>query len=73
MTGSVRITLKRSLIGATDRQRACVATLGLRRVGQSVVRPASPEVEGLLRRVRHLVEVEPLHEVNTGGRDAATD
>jgi len=62
--------LKRSLIGATDRQLACVATLGLRRGGQEVVRPASPELEGVLRRIRHLVEVTPVRE---GGRDAPSD
>lgn len=53
----VRITLRRSLIGAKPVHRACAATLGLRRVGQSVVRPWGPELEGLLRSIRHLVEV----------------
>ncbi|MER3456441.1 MAG: 50S ribosomal protein L30 [candidate division GAL15 bacterium] len=56
----VRITLRRSLIGTKPVHRACVATLGLRKVGQSVVRPWGPELEGLLRRIRHLVEVEPV-------------
>ena len=55
----VRITLRRSLIGTKPVHRACVATLGLRKVGQSVVRPWGPELEGLLRRIRHLVEGEP--------------
>jgi large subunit ribosomal protein L30 len=58
----VRITLRRSLIGTKPVHRACVATLGLRKVGQSVVRRAGPELEGLLRRIRHLVEVQPLAE-----------
>ncbi len=56
----VRITLRRSLIGTKPVHRACAATLGLRRVGQSVVRPATAELQGLLRRIGHLVEVEPL-------------
>jgi large subunit ribosomal protein L30 len=56
----VRITLRRSLIGTKPVHRACVRTLGLRKVGQSVVRPVGPELEGILRRIRHLVEVEPL-------------
>jgi large subunit ribosomal protein L30 len=55
----VRITLVRSLIGTKPVHRACAATLGLKKVGQSVVRPWNPELEGLLRRIRHLVEVEP--------------
>ncbi len=63
----MRITLKRSPIGTPEDQRAAVRTLGLRRLGQSVVRAWSPEVEGLVRKVRHLVAVE-----REEGGDAAT-
>lgn len=56
----LRITLRRSLIGSTALQRACVATLGLRRVGQWVVRPDNARTAGLLRKVRHLVEAVPI-------------
>ncbi|HUU60887.1 MAG TPA: 50S ribosomal protein L30, partial [Acidimicrobiia bacterium] len=38
--------------------RACIRTLGLRRIRHTVERPDSPEVRGLIARVRHLVEVE---------------
>ncbi|MCS7172785.1 MAG: 50S ribosomal protein L30 [Armatimonadetes bacterium] len=58
----VRIVLQRSLIGTTEDQRATVRTLGLRRRGQSVVREWSPELEGVIRKVRHLVAVEPVEE-----------
>ncbi|MDR5709179.1 MAG: 50S ribosomal protein L30 [Armatimonadota bacterium] len=68
MKGRVRIVLKRSLIGTTEDQRAAVRTLGLRRVGQSVVRTWSPGVAGLIRKIHHLVAVEPVEE----GEDAAT-
>lgn len=62
----VRITLRRSLIGTKPLHRASAATLGLRRVGQSVVRPWNRELEGLLRRIRHLVEVEVVEAVDSG-------
>ncbi len=53
----VQIILRRSAYGRTHAQREAIRTLGLRRVGQVVVRPHSPRLEGLLRRVGHLVEV----------------
>ncbi|MBM3450073.1 MAG: mitochondrial large ribosomal subunit protein uL30m [Armatimonadetes bacterium] len=59
MTKHVRITLRRSLSGSTDPQRGGVATLGLRRIGQSTVRATGPQLDGLLRQVGHLVSVEP--------------
>ena len=55
---NVKITLVRGLIGCTERQRASVRTLGLRRIRDSVVREDSPVVRGALRAVAHLVEVE---------------
>lgn len=54
----LRITLKRSMIGAKPKQRATVRALGLRRIRQSVVQPDRPEIRGMLSRVPHLVDVE---------------
>ena len=54
----LKITLKRSLIGEKPAARATVRNLGLRKIGQSVVRDDRPEVLGQVRAVRHLVEVE---------------
>lgn len=53
----VQITLRRSVHGWPHRQREAIRTLGLRRIGQVVVRPDSPRLTGLLRRIGHLVEV----------------
>jgi len=58
MSGMLRITQVRSVIGGTDAQRATVRSLGLRRIRHSVVRPDSPDVRGMVRRVAHLVSVE---------------
>ena len=57
-TKKLRITLVRSTIGQKPKTRACVETLGLRKIRHSVERPDTPDVRGLLARVRHLVEVE---------------
>jgi large subunit ribosomal protein L30 len=54
----LRITLVRSPIGQKPKTRACVETLGLRKIRQTVERPDTPAVRGLIARTRHLVEVE---------------
>jgi large subunit ribosomal protein L30 len=53
----LRITLKRSGIGCPRRQRETLNGLGLTRVGRTVVRYDSPSVQGMIRKVLHLVEV----------------
>lgn len=54
----VKITLRKGLVGSTDRQKGTIATLGLRKIRQSVTRPDSPSLRGALRSVLHLIEVE---------------
>ncbi len=54
----LRITQTRSQIGQTQRHRGTLRALGLGRIGRSVERDDSPEVLGMLRKVRHLVKVE---------------
>ena len=39
-------------------QRDSLRSLGLRRIGQTVVKPDRPEFRGMIHRVRHLVVVE---------------
>jgi len=53
----MRVTLKRSLIGCRPRHRACVAGLGLRRIGQTVEIEDTAATRGLARTVHYLVEV----------------
>jgi large subunit ribosomal protein L30 len=53
----LRITLKRSGIGCPRRQRETLNGLGLTRVGRTVVRYDSPSVQGMIRKVLHLIEV----------------
>ncbi|SFJ89333.1 large subunit ribosomal protein L30 [Paenibacillus sp. UNC496MF] len=54
----LQITLVRSLIGRNEKQRATVATLGLRKIRQSVVHNDSPAIRGMVNSVSHLVKVE---------------
>jgi large subunit ribosomal protein L30 len=54
----LQITLTRSTIGEKPKTRACIRTLGLRKIRQTVERPDTPDVRGLIARVQHLVEVE---------------
>ncbi|BAR06276.1 50S ribosomal protein L30 [Scardovia inopinata] len=54
----IKITLKRGLAGADQRQKDCVRTLGLHKIGQSTVREDTPIVRGVVRRIAHLVTVE---------------
>lgn len=55
---SLRITLVRSLIGERPRAHATVRSLGLRKIRQSVEKPDTPEVRGMVAAVHHLVDVE---------------
>ncbi len=61
-TRRLRITLVRSLIGRPQVQRRTVRALGLRRLNLSVVHEDTPEINGMIRRVSHLVRVETLEE-----------
>jgi len=56
---SLQITLKRSPIGTPQRHRLVLRGLGLRKIRQSVVRPDTPQVRGLIHKVGYLLEVQP--------------
>lgn len=55
---TVRVTLRRSLIGAKPKTRATVRALGLWRIDQTVEHTDSPSLRGMIDKVSHLVEVE---------------
>ena len=58
MAKTLKITLVRSTIGATKKQRGTVKALGLRKLRQTVEHDDTPVVRGMIDRVRHMVEVE---------------
>ena len=55
---ALKITQVRGTAGTKQKQKDSLRTLGLKRINDSVVRPDSPAVRGLVNVVRHLVEVE---------------
>jgi large subunit ribosomal protein L30 len=52
----IKVTLRKSTIGSTDRQVACVKGLGLRKIGQERVLENTPAVRGMIQKVIHLVD-----------------
>ena len=55
---TVKVTLRRSTIGAKPKTRATVEGLGLRKINHTVEHVDSPSLRGMLDKVSHLVEVE---------------
>jgi large subunit ribosomal protein L30 len=54
----LRITQTKSQIAESPRHRGTLRALGLGKIGRSVEHPDSPQLAGMLRKVRHLVRVE---------------
>jgi large subunit ribosomal protein L30 len=54
----VRVTQVRSQIGQSERHRGTLRALGLGKIGRSAEHEESPQLAGMLRKVRHLVQVE---------------
>jgi large subunit ribosomal protein L30 len=54
----LKVTQRRSRIGGTRSQRNSLRSLGLKRIGDVVVKDDKPEFRGMIKTVRHLVTVE---------------
>ncbi|NUR77305.1 MAG: 50S ribosomal protein L30 [Thermoleophilia bacterium] len=54
----LRLTQVRSQIGQSERHRGTLRALGLGRIGKTNEIDDSPVLKGMLRKVRHLVDVE---------------
>jgi large subunit ribosomal protein L30 len=54
---TVRVTQRKSRNGCDKRQLDTLRSLGLRRIGHTVEVSDSPQIRGMLHKVRHLVEV----------------
>jgi large subunit ribosomal protein L30 len=54
----VKITQVKSAIDRPQRQKDTLYALGLRKMNQSVVKEASPQIQGMIAAVNHLVKVE---------------
>ena len=56
---TMKITQVRSAIGQSGRHRGTLRALGLGKIGRSAEHTDSPQLQGMLRQVRHLVSVAP--------------
>ncbi len=54
----LKVTQVRSPIGGTREQRDSLRSLGLHRIGDTVIKDDRPEFRGMIQAVRHLVTVE---------------
>jgi large subunit ribosomal protein L30 len=54
----LKVTQTRSAIGQNERNRGTLRALGLGKIGRSAEHAESPQLTGMLRKVRHLVRIE---------------
>lgn len=62
MPNRLRIRQTRSAIGRNEKQKRTVRALGLKRLHQVVVVDDTPQIRGMITKVRHLVDVEEIAE-----------
>lgn len=55
---TVKITLKKSVIGSSSDQRKVVEALGLKKLNHTVEKPDTPQTRGAIEKVKHLLQVE---------------
>jgi len=61
----IKVQQKKSTIGCKKEQRETLRSLGLKRIGDVVVKEDRPEIRGMVHAVRHLVAVEEVSEVKS--------
>ncbi|HXF49346.1 MAG TPA: 50S ribosomal protein L30 [Verrucomicrobiae bacterium] len=54
----LKITLARGLAGEKEAHRKVAYALGLKKTNQTVLREDSPQIQGMVFAVRHLLKVE---------------
>jgi large subunit ribosomal protein L30 len=58
MTTALKVTQRKSRVGSDKRQIDTLRSLGLRRINHQVEVSDTPQIRGMLHKVRHLVEVD---------------
>ena len=56
----IRVTLVKSPIGYTKRQKATAKALGLNKLQSEAVHNDTPPVRGMINKISHLVQVEEI-------------
>ena len=54
----IKLTQVKSIIDRPKRQKDTMAALGLRKMNQTVVKEATPQILGMVNKVKHLLSVE---------------
>ena len=60
MVKKIKISLAKSTIGSVQSQIASVRGLGLRKLNSQSILDETPEVLGMIKKVKHLITVEEL-------------
>ncbi len=58
----LKVMQTKSVIGSLGSHKRTVRALGLKRIRDSQVHTDTPQIRGMIRKVRHLVEVEEVEE-----------
>ena len=53
----LKIRQTRSIIGGTEKQKAVLKSLGLKKMNQEVILPANPAIRGMINKIPHLLSV----------------
>ena len=56
----VKLTQIKSQIGASKRQKGTLEALGLKKINGTVEKDLSPQVQGMINKVNHLINVEQI-------------
>ncbi len=56
--GKIKVTKVKSAINRTQTQKRTLESLGLKRIGQTIVHENTPSILGMVNKVKHLVSVE---------------
>jgi large subunit ribosomal protein L30 len=68
--GTLRITYVKSVDGYTADQAQTIRSLGFTRLHQTIEKTDTPDVRGMVNKVRHLVVIEAEDETPSTGRAA---
>lgn len=56
----IKVTQVKSIIDKTQKQKDTIKALGLKRINHSVEHEATPQIMGMVAKVKHIVAVEEL-------------
>lgn len=58
MAKKIKLTQIKSGIGSTKRQKLTLEALGIRKLNNTIEVESSPQIQGMITKVRHLLKVE---------------